>query len=206
MATGSEKGILLDDSNNDTFKVKGGIFSNSTINLESNKADLENIATNSYAYALNGCVLGPAQVTVATGSVKDCNYSNNSLSATDRRGMDSGTVTGHGLSFDAPAGPGPLQTPPACTAIGVYHFDPGLYTNATRLNTYTDNNTCKGSVVHRSARDVLLQFHDWHYLDHQQGIPDRRHCHHCIGDVPCYQLWTEPASNPDRARPPRAPE
>jgi Tfp pilus assembly protein PilX len=158
MATGVEKGILLDDSNNDSFKVKGGIFSNSTINLESNKADLENIATNSYAYALNGCVVGPAQVTVAPGSVKDCNYSTNPLSATDRRGMDPGTVAGHGLSFDAPAGPGALRTPPVCAALGVYHFDPGLYTDATRLNTYTDSNACKGSVVHLKPGNYFFNF------------------------------------------------
>lgn len=155
LATGSESGILVDDSNNSSLKVNGGIFSNSTIDLTKNKADLENVATDSYAYARDGCNLfGAAQLIVAAGSVKDCAY----VPGADRRGLDPGTVTGHGTSFDAPAGPGTARTPPVCgvPAKQVYDLLPGLYTNAVLLNTLI---SCGGgSVVHLTPGTYFFNF------------------------------------------------
>jgi len=155
LATGSESGILLDDTNNSTLKVNGGIFSNSTIDLTKNRSDLENTATNSYAFARGGCILsGAAQVIVAAGSVMNCNY----VPGADRRGLDPGTVTGHGASFDAPAGPGPARTPPGCgtPARQVYDLLPGLYTNAALLNTLISCGA--GSVVHLTPGTYFFDF------------------------------------------------
>ena len=155
LATGTEQGIMLDDTNNAALKVKGGIFSNSTIDLTKTKSDLENIATNSYAYAVGGCNLfGAAQLTVAAGSVKNCNY----VPGSDLRGLDPGTVTGHGLSFDAPAGPGTPRAAPACgtPAKQVYVLQPGLYTDAALLNTLL---ACGGgSVIHLSPGSYFFDF------------------------------------------------
>jgi len=159
MATGSEVGIQVDSSNNDALKVKGGIYSNSTINLLGNKSNLANTATGSYAYVLNGCTsTGTSVLTVTADSTKDCNYSTNPLSATDRRGMDPGTVTGHGASFDAPAGPGTAQTPPLCTTVKVYELQQGLYTDATKLNALTNGGTCGGAVVHLNPGKYFFNF------------------------------------------------
>lgn len=157
MATGSEVGIQLNSSNNFTLKVKGGIFSNSTINLVGNKSELENTATGSYAYALNGCT-GSSPLTVNASSVKDCNYSTNALSASDGRGKDPGTIAGHPASFDAPPGPASAPTIPACTGVKVYELSPGLYTDATKLNALTAGGTCGGSVVHLNPGRYFFNF------------------------------------------------
>lgn len=156
-ATGSEVGIQVDSSNNSTLKVKGGIFSNSTINLVGNKSTLENTATGSYAYALTGCT-GSSTLTVNASSVKDCYYSTNPLSASDRRGKDPGTIAGHGTSFDPPAGPGSAATIPACTGVKVYELSPGLYTDTAKLNALTAGGACGGSVVHLNPGRYFFNF------------------------------------------------
>lgn len=160
LATGSEKGILIDDGNTGSVKVGGGIFSNSTINLAGSNASLQSTDANSFAYAMSGCALsGSSQLIVASTSVKNCNYSTDSTAASNRNGRDPGTVSGHGLSFDPPTSTGPVATVPACTGKKVYQLQPGVYTSADALNalTYTDPG-CKGAVIHLNPGNYFFNF------------------------------------------------
>lgn len=158
LATGAEKGILLDDSNTETLKVKGGIFSNSTIDLAGNKADLENISDKSFAYSMNGCT-GASQLIVTATSVKDCNYSANPNASIDQRGKDLETISGHPLSFDAPGAPSAIPViPPLCTGKKVYELQPGLYTDSILLDALTTGGTCKGAVVHLNPGNYFFDF------------------------------------------------
>jgi hypothetical protein len=160
LATGTEKGILVDDGNSGSVKVGGGIFSNSTINLAGTNASLESTDASSYAYAMGGCALsGTSQLIVAATSVKNCNYSSDPSAATNRNGQDPGTVTGHGLSFDPPTSTGAVATVPACTGKKVYQLQPGVYTSADALNALTGADaTCKGSVIHLNPGSYFFNF------------------------------------------------
>jgi hypothetical protein len=153
----SEYGIYLNSTNNQSVKVKGGIFSNSTIYLDGNKSDLENIATNSYVYALGACA-GSGSLISTPAPV--CNYATQPQSAYDRRGKDPGTIAGHGASFDAPPAPTVAQTPPACTGKAVYELQPGLYTSATQLNALTNSASCSKAVFHLNPGRYYFNFKD----------------------------------------------
>lgn len=171
-----EDGIWDGSVNNLTFKVSGGIFSNSNINLGDKssgsgatgnaKSVIENVATNSYVFALGACS-GPGDILVHGATSKTCNYGANPLSASDRRGMDPQTVPGHGTSFDPPtAPPATVTTPPTCSGKKVYELQPGLYTDAALLNALTASGTCTGSIVHFNPGTYYFNFknsgtHKW---------------------------------------------
>lgn len=154
LAVGSEVGIQLDSESNASFKVRGSIYSNSSINFVGTKSKLENVAANSYAYAINGCTPS-LRLIVAAGTDKDCVHI---PAANENRGKDPGTVAGHGLSFNAPTVSGSAQTPPGCgtPAQGPYHLPPGLYTSAAALNTLLG---CGGgSVIHLTPGTYVFDF------------------------------------------------
>ena len=161
--TGGERGIYIHTSNTASVKVRGGIFSNSTIFLEGNKSNLQNTnTTNSYVYAMGACSSSGTSVIISTPAAT-CNYSTNPISAQDRRGMDPGTITGHGLSFDAPAAPSANGTvaPATCSAKTVFEFQPGLYTNVAALNALTNGaGACSGSVWHFNPGVYYFNFTD----------------------------------------------
>jgi Tfp pilus assembly protein PilX len=158
-----EKGIYVNTSNNLSVKVNGGIFSNSSIFLEGNKSNLENVNTTaSYVYAMGACLSSGTSQIISTPPAT-CNYSTNPLSATDRRGMDPGTITGHGLSFDAPPAPSVIGSalPATCTTQTVYEFQPGLYASAAALNALTNAaGACSGSVWHFNPGNYYFNFQD----------------------------------------------
>jgi hypothetical protein len=161
---GGERGIYLNSSASASVKVRGGIFSDSTIFLEGNKSDLENTnTTNSYVYAMGACTTSGTSKIISTPA-KVCNYSSNPISASDCRGKDPGTIAGHGLSFNAPAAPTAVGTmaPAACGAAkAVYEFQPGLYTSAAALNALTDSpGGCAGSVWHFNPGKYFFNFKD----------------------------------------------
>lgn len=156
---GGEHGIYLDDSANQSVKVRGGIFSNSTIFLKGNKSDLENIADPSYIFAMGNCWSdGSSQLTGAQAPV--CNYSNQPQSMNDRRGKDPATIPTHGTAFDAPPAPTVVGTvaPATCTTDKVYVFQPGIYTDATKLNAFTNNAACGKSVFHFTPGRYYFNF------------------------------------------------
>lgn len=164
LGTSSEPGIDVNSSNNKSVKIRGGIFSNSTIVLEGNKSDLENTATNSYIYAMGNCVRNGSQIISTPAAV--CDYGTQPLSSTDRRGKDPATVPFHGSSFDTPPAPTAVQTPPACTGDKVYELQPGLYTDAAALRALTDNASCSRSVFHLNPGRYYFNFqnsggHKW---------------------------------------------
>lgn len=173
---GGEDGIWDGSVNNLTFKVSGGIFSNSNINLGNKssgsgpsgnaKSVIENVATNSYVFALGACS-GPGDILVHGATSKTCDYGSNPLAASDRRGMDPQTVPGHGVSFDPPAAPpATATTPPTCSGKKVYELQPGLYSDASLLNALTANGSCTGSIVHFNPGTYYFNFknsgtHKW---------------------------------------------
>lgn len=163
---GGEHGISI-NSNHPTqsVKIRGGIFSNSTIFLANNKSDLENTALDSYVYAMGNCQLNGSQIISNPAAV--CNYSAQPQSAFDRRGKDPATVANHGLSFDPPPAPvGAPVTPPTCINDKVYELQPGLYTNADQLNALTDDQKCSGGIFHLNPGRYYFNFtgggsHQW---------------------------------------------
>lgn len=168
LATGSEPGIDVNSSNNQSVKVRGGIFSNSTIVLEGNKSDLQNTATNSYVYAMGNCVLNGSKIISTPAAV--CNYSSQPGAATDRRGKDPATVPLHGATFDTPPAPTVVQTPPACTGKKIYELQPGLYRDATLLNALTNAASCSTSIFHLNPGRYYFNFtnpgtHKWTIAD-----------------------------------------
>jgi hypothetical protein len=167
LGTSSEPGLSVNSNQpNQSVKVHGGIFSNSTINLGNNKSDLENTATKSYVYAMGNCTLNGSKIISNPAAV--CNYSAQPQSAFDRRGKDPATVANHGASFDPPPAPsGGSVTPPACTNTQIYELQPGLYTNANQLNELTDTQKCTGSIFHLNPGRYYFNFsapgtsHEW---------------------------------------------
>jgi hypothetical protein len=156
---GGEQGLVVDSSNNQSVKVRGGVFSNSTIFLNGNKSDLENTATNSYVYAMGSCTSsGTSKIVSSPAAV--CDYSTNPQSQFDRRGKDPGTVTAHGVSFDAPPAPTAAAVPPVCSGKKVYELQPGLYTSATLLNGLTNSASCSDSVFHFNPGRYYFNFQD----------------------------------------------
>jgi hypothetical protein len=157
---GGEHGVYVNDSENRSFKVKGGIFSNADIYLEGNKSDLENTADNSYIFSMHGCTLNGSQIIKTATTTQDCSYASQPSSAFDRRGKDPATISNHGTSFDAPAGPSSVGTPPPCTNNQVYQLQPGLYSSATALNVLTNGASCSKSVFHFNPGTYYFDFQD----------------------------------------------
>jgi Tfp pilus assembly protein PilX len=160
--TAGEYGLYYNSSNNASFKVKGGVFSDSTIFLQGNKSNLENTATGSYVYAMGTCSSDGSSKIISTPAAV-CNYSSNPVSANDRRGMDPGTIPTHGASFDPPAAPTAAGTvlPVTCTSQTVYEFQPGVYRSAAALNALTASaGACSGSVWHFNPGTYFFDFTD----------------------------------------------
>lgn len=173
-----EDGIWDGSVNNLTFKVDGGVFSNSRINLGgkssgigatgNQKSVIQNISTDSYVFAMGDCS-GPGAITVTAPTTKTCNYSSNPQSALDRRGLDPQLVPGHGTSFDPPSAPTSAATVPSCTGKKVYELQAGLYTDAASLNALTgngQNGACAASIVHFNPGKYYFNFkgagtHKW---------------------------------------------
>jgi hypothetical protein len=169
---GGEDGIWDGSVNNLTFKVSGGIFSNSNINLGGKsggvgsggnaKSVIANISTNSYVFAM-GAISGPGALTVVGTTTTTANYSSNPQSALDRRGWDPQLVPGHGTSFDPPSAPTGTAIVPPCTGKKVYDLYPGLYTSAASLNALTgsgNSGACAKSVVHFNPGTYYFNFQD----------------------------------------------
>lgn len=132
---GGEEGISM-STNAATVRVRGGVFSNSTINLAS-------------AGMINTSVAPPTPYTIARGicsgsiaplAITTCNYA-----AADTRGTDPGLLTPHGATFDLPTAP---TTPGAigpCTGGVTYQtVTPGLFTSAAAFNSTTG---CASKIV-----------------------------------------------------------
>ena len=166
-----EDGIWDGSVNNQTIKVSGGIFSNSTINLGgfyggrsigspgNSKSVIANVADNSYVRSLGACS-GPGNITVTGATTKICDYSSDPMSASDRRGLDPQLVPGHGESFDPPPAPDTLRTAPACAGRQVYELQPGLYQDAAALNALTAGSSCAKSVVHLKPGRYYFDFNN----------------------------------------------
>jgi len=162
---GGERGIYVNSSNNQSVKVHGGIFSDSSIFLEGNKSDLENTnTTNSYVFAMGTCTSSGTSRIISTPAAT-CNYSSNPISSSDRRGKDPGTIANHGLSFDPPSGPlanGSVLPATCASPAKVFEFQPGLYSSAAALNAFTaaSGAGCSGSVWHFNPGVYYFNFTD----------------------------------------------
>jgi len=167
---GGEDGIWDGSVNNLSFKVNGGVFSNSNINLGGPssgigatgnvKSVIENQSTNSYVLAM-GAISGPGSILVTPPTTVTPNYSTDPQSALDRRRLDPQLVPGHGTSFDPPSAPTTTATVEACSVKKVYELFPGLYTSAASLNALTSSNSaCFGSIVHFNPGSYYFNFQD----------------------------------------------
>ena len=170
---GGEDGIWDGSNNTRTFKVDGGIFSNSNINLGDKSSQtgalgnlnsvIANVSSSSYVFAMGNCS-GPGAITVTGSTTKTCNYitSAPTVAPTDRRGWDPQSVRS-GTSFDSPPAPTVERTPDQypCTGKTIYNLHPGLYTSAAALNALTTTSSnCAGSIVHFWPGNYYFNFTD----------------------------------------------
>ena len=146
-----EDGIYV-SSNAGPIKIRGGVFSNSTINAQS--GGIQNTFNNPpglpYNLARGACVnqqlLTPAQYTT-------CNYT-----TPDQRGQDPATLTPHGLSYDPPPSPTQEGTIVPCTPDAQFQtVFPGRFTKAADLNAMTG---CKTGVVWFKPGRYYFDFQD----------------------------------------------
>ena len=137
---GGEDGIEINSSAG-PVQVRGGVFSNSTIDIISS-GGLKNTRDNPpyLPYTLaRGVCSKPTLITPT--AYRMCNYA-----AVDPRGTDPGTPTPHGASYDSPAAPAANGTIGTCGGSAKYQqLTPGRYTSATDLNNVTG---CSKKLVH----------------------------------------------------------
>ncbi|HKS98433.1 MAG TPA: hypothetical protein VJT31_02795 [Rugosimonospora sp.] len=143
----SEDGISI-SSNAGSVKVRGGIFSNSTIKVSSGGL------TNTYTPQTSTYTIARGACTGTITPTPTCNYG----STTDSRGVDPGTLTPHGVSYDPPAAPTSTPTIPSCGNNDKYQqLSPGLYTSAANLNALSG---CQRGIVYFSPGTYYFNFQD----------------------------------------------
>jgi hypothetical protein len=123
--SGSEDGINVKVSGGRTLRVKGPIFSNSTINVPQGT-----LRTTSSATARGSC-----SGTITSTPAKQCNIG----SVTNTAGNDP--------NYSPASGSTATQSVPSCKKNDLKHFSPGRYTDLTALNKWTSN-ACKDSILH----------------------------------------------------------
>ncbi|MEA2922851.1 MAG: hypothetical protein QOF07_2821 [Bradyrhizobium sp.] len=142
-----------------SVKVRGGIFSNSTINVAAGQlentwtASASNPTGKTYTIVRGACT--GTIIVNSTYGTKTCNIGN----ATDSRGADPGTLASHGGSYDPPT--------TASTANSVIStcspsdksqtVSPGRLTSAAALNALTG---CSRGIVYFSPGVYFFDFQD----------------------------------------------
>jgi hypothetical protein len=136
-----EDGIYVNSTapgSNNPVKVRGGIFSNSTINVAAGQLQnswtppASNPNAKTYVVARGACT-GTIQYNSAYGT-KTCNLG----SASDPRGLDPGTLAQHGGSYDPPTASTSNATISTCGSGDKYQYvTPGRLTSAAALNGMT---------------------------------------------------------------------
>lgn len=146
-----EDGIYV-SSNAGPIKIRGGVFSNSTINAQS--GGLQNTYNNPPSLPYNlarGACINPQLITPAQYTT--CNYA-----APDQRGQDPGTLTPHGLSYDTPPAATQDGTIAPCAPGATYQtVFPGRFTNAADLNGLTG---CSTGIVWFKPGRYYFDFQD----------------------------------------------
>jgi hypothetical protein len=160
MASG-EDGVYVNSTTpgSSSIKVRGGIFSNSTINVDAGQlentwaASASNPTGKTYTIARGSCT--GTIIVNSTYGTKSCNIGN----ATDSRGVDPGTLASHGGSYDPPA--------TASTANSVIStcspsdksqtVSPGRLTSAAALNALTG---CSRHIVYFTPGVYFFDFQD----------------------------------------------
>lgn len=146
--TGGENGI--DIYTESPVKVRGGVFSNSTIDI--NSGGLQNTLNNPpslpYTIARGNCT-NPNLITPAAN--RTCNYS-----AADTRGTDPGLLTPHGASYDQPPAPTANGTIGTCAGGATYQrLTPGRFRDATLLSNLTG---CSKKLVQFTPGTYFFDF------------------------------------------------
>jgi Tfp pilus assembly protein PilX len=144
-----EDGIQV-TSNAGPVKIRGGVFSNSTIDITS--GGINNTYSNPpslpYNLARGTCT---NQSLITPTAYTTCNYT-----ATDTRGSDPGTLTPHGASYDPPpvaTGNGTIGTCPAGTKFQT--VTPGRFTDAVAL---TNLSGCTTGIVYFQPGTYYFDF------------------------------------------------
>ncbi len=140
LGTGGENGFTFKaNGGTGAFRVRGGVWSNSTI-VRDNNGTLESTES---IRARSGCSPAAAMrapvVDCAAGTVPDPAYPSN---------LD---LAGGGVP--------PLQTPPAACASGSVTLQPGYYDDASRLNALTPNGG-SNCFIHLTPGTYYFDFHN----------------------------------------------
>jgi len=148
--TGGEDGIKV-NSNAGPIKIRGGVFSNSTINIASGGiSNTFTPASSAYNLARGACV---NQNLITPAAATTCNYT-----AVDSRGTDPGTLTPHGASYNAPAAPTGNGTIGTCGGSVKYQtVTPGRFTSVAALNALTG---CTTGIVNFTPGTYYFDFKD----------------------------------------------
>lgn len=147
---GGEDGIYV-SSNSGPIQIRGGVFSDSTINAAAGgiKNTYNNPPGLPYNIARGACV-NPSLITPT--QYTQCNYT-----AIDQRGTDPGTLTPHGGSYDPPAAASGNGTIGNCTGKTFQTLTPGRYTSVAALNALTG---CSTGVVWFTPGTYYFDFKD----------------------------------------------
>ena len=135
-----EDGLSIAQPNTSTFRVHGGIYSNSTINVASGS-----LSTNNGVYAKGAC----------TGTIKSTPAASCSSTASNPLSADPGYTPNIGT---VPA----LQSLPSCTKKNsVMTFSPGYYDDASALSAMmTNSSKCSGSLWWFQPGNYYFDFHN----------------------------------------------
>lgn len=172
---GGEDGITV-TSNAGPIKVRGGVFSNSSINVTAGGIDNTYNRGVPYNLARGSCI---NQQLITPAAYTTCNYS-----AADARGEDPGTLTPHGASYDPPPVAPADGTIGACTGGATYQaLTPGRYTSAAALTALTG---CSTAIVHFTPGTYYFDFKD---AGSHVWTVDRTYV---IGGTPTIPLTTTP--------------
>lgn len=175
--TGGEDGISA-GSNAGPIRVRGGVFSNATINVASGGIanTYDRPPSLPYNLARGACV---NQNLITPAAYTTCNYT-----AVDTRGADPGTLTPHGASYDPPAVAPADGTIGTCAGGVKYQtVTPGRFTSAAALTALTG---CTTGIVHFLPGTYYLDFKD---TGSHVWTVDRTYV---IGGTPTIPLTTTP--------------
>jgi hypothetical protein len=173
-----EDGIQI-SSNAGDVKVRGGIFSNSTIKVPSGGL------VNTYSPSVKTYTIARGLCT-PTGSLKPAGVVRCSYGTTPNpRGEDPGTLTPHGASYDPPTAPTTPGTIGTCAAGATYQqLTPGRYASADALTTATG---CSKSILWFTPGTYYFDFQG--VGSHVWTIDDR----YVIGGTPKIPLTSSPS-------------
>jgi hypothetical protein len=139
-----EDGLNIQQPTNSVFRVQGGVFSNSTINVENGK-----LSTNTRVYARRSCGTDPTVIESDPAEV--CNYG----STPNVLGDDPGYLP------DEASVPAYRPLPACTTSNSVVTFEPGYYDDAYGLSKMMSNSSkCAGSVWWFRPGSYYFDFHN----------------------------------------------